>query len=238
MSENFGYSHANRPGQAKVGTVGMANPGVEHRIGEGGEVQVRSPGQMLGYYKNEEKTREDLTDDGFLKTGDMGEIDRDGCLRITGRVKDLFKTSKGKYVVPVPIENRFNHPKAEVVCVAGANQPQPCLMVLLSEEARDELERRVDQKTRDLSIMLEQLKTSNEQLEHATLTDALTGVGNRRYLDTRFPELIKQCQQTRSCLGVLVIDADHFKKINDEFRDNIYTKLLKPTKHRNDLPGA
>lgn len=141
MSENFGYSHANRPGQAKVGTVGMANPGVEHRIGEGGEVQVRSPGQMLGYYKNEEKTREDLTDDGFLKTGDMGEIDREGCLRITGRVKDLFKTLKGKYVVPVPIENRFNHPKAEVVCVAGANQPQPCLMVLLSEEARDELER-------------------------------------------------------------------------------------------------
>ncbi|MGC8120260.1 AMP-binding protein [Marinobacter sp. VGCF2001] len=141
MSENFGYSHANRPGQAKVGTVGMANPGVEHRIGEGGEVQVKSPGQMLGYYKNEEKTREDLTDDGFLKTGDMGEIDRDGCLRITGRVKDLFKTSKGKYVVPVPIESRFNHPKAEVVCVAGANQPQPCLMVLLAEEARDELDR-------------------------------------------------------------------------------------------------
>ncbi|OZB20629.1 MAG: AMP-binding acetyl-CoA synthetase [Marinobacter sp. 34-60-7] len=141
MSENFGYSHANRPGKAKVGTVGMANPGVEHRIGEGGEVQVKSPGQMLGYYKNPEKTLEDLTDDGFLKTGDMGEIDSDGCLRITGRVKDLFKTSKGKYVVPVPIENRFNHPKAEVVCVAGANQPQPCLMVLLSEEARDALDR-------------------------------------------------------------------------------------------------
>lgn len=140
MSENFGYSHANRPGQAKVGTVGMANPGVEHRLGEGGEVEVKSPGQMLGYYKNEEKTREDVTDDGFLKTGDMGEIDADGCLRITGRVKDLFKTSKGKYVVPVPIENRFNHPKAEVVCVAGANQPQPCLMVLLSEEAREELD--------------------------------------------------------------------------------------------------
>ena len=140
MSENFGYSHANRPGQAKVGTVGNANPGVEHRIAQGGEVEVKSPGQMLGYFKNEEKTREDVTDDGFLKTGDMGEIDSDGCLRITGRVKDLFKTSKGKYVVPVPIESRFNHPKAEVVCVAGANQPQPCLMVLLSEEARDQLE--------------------------------------------------------------------------------------------------
>lgn len=87
----------------------------------------------------------------------------------------------------------------------------------IAASARDELDRRVDQKTRDLSIMLEQLKTSNEKLEHATLTDALTGVGNRRYLDNRFPELIKQCQQTRSALGILVIDADHFKHINDEF---------------------
>jgi len=144
MSENFGYSHANRPGQAKVGTVGNANPGVEHRIAEGGEVEVKSPGQMLGYFKNDEKTREDVTEDGFLKTGDMGEIDSDGCLRITGRVKDLFKTSKGKYVVPVPIESRFNHPKAEVVCVAGANQPQPCVMVLLSEEAREQLDAGAD----------------------------------------------------------------------------------------------
>ncbi|MDX1456870.1 MAG: AMP-binding protein [Marinobacter sp.] len=138
MSENFGYSHSNRPGQARIGTVGVPNPGVEQRLGEGDEVLVRSPGQMLGYFKNPEKTQEDLTEDGFLKTGDMGEI-KDGYLRITGRVKDLFKTSKGKYVVPVPIESRFNHPKAEVICVAGANQPQPCGLVLLSDEARDEL---------------------------------------------------------------------------------------------------
>ncbi|GAA3586637.1 AMP-binding protein [Marinobacter xestospongiae] len=139
MSENFGYSHSNRPGQTRVGTVGVANPGVEHRIGDNGEVQVKSPGQMLGYYRNEEKTREDLTEDGFLKTGDMGEIDSDGYLRITGRVKDLFKTAKGKYVVPVPLESRFNHPKLEAVCVAGANQPQPCALILLSEETREEL---------------------------------------------------------------------------------------------------
>ncbi|SFM20453.1 AMP-binding protein [Marinobacter zhejiangensis] len=140
MSENFGYSHANRPGEAKVGTVGVPNPGVEQRIGEGGEVQVRSPGQMIGYFKNPEKTKEDLTDDGFLKTGDMGEVDASGYLRITGRVKDLFKTSKGKYVVPVPIENRFNHPKLEVVCIAGANQPQPFALVLLSDDARAEMQ--------------------------------------------------------------------------------------------------
>lgn len=140
MSENFGYSHANRPGQAKIGTVGVPNPGVTCRIDpDTEEVQVKSPAQMLGYYKNPEKTKEDLTEDGFLKTGDMGEVDSEGYLRITGRVKDLFKTSKGKYVVPVPIENRFNSPNIEVVCVAGANQPQPCALVLLSEEARAEL---------------------------------------------------------------------------------------------------
>ncbi len=167
MSENFGYSHANRPGQAKVGTVGQANPGVEQRIGEGGEVQVKSPGQMLGYYKNEEKTREDVTDDGFLKTGDMGEIDGEGYLRITGRVKDLFKTSKGKYVVPVPIESRFNHPQAEVVCVAGANQPQPCLMVLLSEEARATLATGIDRAglEQELSEQLDAVNASCEAHE-------------------------------------------------------------------------
>jgi long-subunit acyl-CoA synthetase (AMP-forming) len=139
MTENFGYSHISRPDQVKVGYVGIANPGVAHRISDIGELEVKSPGQMQGYFKNDEKTREDTTDDGFLKTGDMGEIDSEGYLRITGRVKDLFKTSKGKYVVPVPIENRFNHPAAEVVCVAGSNQTQPCMMMLLSEEARSGL---------------------------------------------------------------------------------------------------
>ncbi len=169
MSENFGYSHANRPGAAKPGTVGVTNPGVEHRLAEGGEVQVKSPGQMLGYYKNEEKTREDVTDDGFLKTGDMGEIDSEGFLRITGRVKDLFKTSKGKYVVPVPIENRFNHPKAEVVCVAGANQPQPCLMVLLSEEAREELKAGGSRNDLERELAAELDAVNNESEAHEKL---------------------------------------------------------------------
>lgn len=164
MSENFGYSHANRPGEAKVGTVGVCNPGVQHRLGEGDEVQVKSPGQMLGYYKNEEKTKEDLTDDGFLKTGDMGEIDSEGYLRITGRVKDLFKTSKGKYVVPVPIEGRFTHPKVEVVCVAGANQPQPCVLILLSEDALAELARGGDRKQIEQELEQE-LDSVNAELE-------------------------------------------------------------------------
>jgi long-chain acyl-CoA synthetase len=138
MSENFGYSHANRPGKTRIGYVGNANPGCEHRIAENGEILVKSPGQMLGYYKMD-KSADGLTDDGFFKTGDMGEIDSEGRLKITGRVKELFKTSKGKYVAPVPIENRLNHPKVEVVCVAGASQPQPFALVMLSLEAQQEL---------------------------------------------------------------------------------------------------
>lgn len=164
MSENFGYSHANRPGEAKVGTVGVANPGVEHRIAEGDELQVKSPGQMIGFFKNEEKTKEEVTEDGFLKTGDMAEIDSEGYVRITGRVKDLFKTAKGKYVVPVPIESKFTHPKVEVVCVAGANQPQPCALVTLSEEAQAEVDRGGD-KTEIENGIAEELDAVNAKVE-------------------------------------------------------------------------
>src|SRR3546814_11400120 len=78
---------------------------------------------MLGYFKMPEKTAEDTTDDGFFHTGDCGEIDADGRLRVTGRVKELFKTSKGKYVAPAPNENRLStHPKVEAVCVTGSEE--------------------------------------------------------------------------------------------------------------------
>ena len=97
----------------------------------------------------------------------------------------------------------------------------------MAQTVNVELERRVEQKTEELNEMLQQLKTSNKQLTKVTQTDALTGVGNRRYLDDRFPELIKQCQQHRSALGILVIDADHFKQINDEFGHLVGDECLK-----------
>ena len=87
-----------------------------------------------------EATAQSYTEDGYFKTGDMGELDDQGRLRITGRVKDLFKTSKGKYVAPVPIENKMGaHPRIEVICVCGENQPQTHGLVLLSEDTRNEL---------------------------------------------------------------------------------------------------
>ncbi len=140
MSENFGVSHASRPGQVRIGYVGSPAPGVTCRIDDNGELLVKSPGQMLGYYKMPQKTVDDLTPDGYFRTGDRGEIDSQQRLRITGRVKELFKTSKGKYVAPVPIEQLLgNHPKLEAVCVTGQGQPQPFGLLLLSPEARHEL---------------------------------------------------------------------------------------------------
>jgi long-subunit acyl-CoA synthetase (AMP-forming) len=140
MTENMAYSHLTQLGQSRAGYVGHANDGVECRIGENGEVLVKSPAQMMGYYKQPEISAECYTPDGFFKTGDMGEIDAQGRLRITGRVKDLFKTSKGKYVAPVPIENRLGaHALVESAMVAGANQTSPFALLVLAEETRKEL---------------------------------------------------------------------------------------------------
>ena len=141
MSENFSYSHMTRPGAVRVGYVGSVQDGVEARIGDGGEIQVKSPCTMLGYYKAPEMTAEMLTPDGFLKTGDQGEVDEKGNLKITGRVKELFKTSKGKYVAPSPIENRLlGHPDVEQACVSGAGMGQPFGLLVLSMKARNQLE--------------------------------------------------------------------------------------------------
>jgi long-subunit acyl-CoA synthetase (AMP-forming) len=137
MTENMAYSHCTKPGEVRPGYVGSPFPGVQQRISEDGEILVKSPGNMTGYYKMPEKTAEDFTEDGFFKTGDMGEIDEKGRLKITGRIKELFKTSKGKYVAPVPIENLLaNHPRVEACCVTGVGYPQPYGVVMLSEEAR------------------------------------------------------------------------------------------------------
>lgn len=94
---------------------------------------------MQGYYKDPERTAETITPDGFLRTGDKGEQDADGNLRLTGRIKEIFKTSKGKYVAPAPIENRLAvHTRIEQVCVVGDGLPQPMALCVLSEVGRQE----------------------------------------------------------------------------------------------------
>ena len=137
MTENCGLSHATYPGKPRPGTVGFPYEGVESRVDPTtGEIQMRGHCVMMGYYKEPELTRQTFTEDGWLKTGDKGMIDETGALRITGRVKDLFKTSKGKYVAPAPIEDRLViHNVVEACVVTGANLGQPLGIVMLTPEA-------------------------------------------------------------------------------------------------------
>lgn len=107
LTETAGGAFINTPSQYKLGTVGRALPGTEARIGDGDEIQVLGPNVMDGYHHLEALSAEAFTDDGWLRTGDRGEIDADGFLTVTGRIKDMFKTSGGKYVAPAAIEARF-----------------------------------------------------------------------------------------------------------------------------------
>ena len=92
---------------------------------------------MVGYYKRPDLDAEAFTEDGFFKTGDQGQQRADGLLKITGRLKEIFKTSKGKYVAPAPIENKLNvHPMIEMSIVSGVSQSAAYAMVVLAEDIR------------------------------------------------------------------------------------------------------
>mmetsp|Transcript_17279 Transcript_17279/g.26178 ORF Transcript_17279/g.26178 Transcript_17279/m.26178 type:complete len:218 (+) Transcript_17279:159-812(+) len=139
MTENFGYSHMSREGRSRVGFVGEPYSEVRHRISSDGEIQELSPAVMMGCLKNANATSEALTLDGWLRTGDQGVLDHMGRLKITGHTKELFKTSKGKYVAPAPIENLFlSHHKVELSCLSGRAHPQPyCIIQTLRGSQED-----------------------------------------------------------------------------------------------------
>ncbi|MCX7808632.1 MAG: AMP-binding protein, partial [Deltaproteobacteria bacterium] len=172
MTEDFAYSHLSKPGFSKPGYVGVPHEGVEVRISEDGEILIKSPGAMVGYFKDEALTKASFTEDGFFKTGDRGERTPEGLLKITGRVKELFKTAKGKYVAPVPIENMLNeHPLVELSCVTGVGQPGPFAYLLLGEEPRKRLNQGTLSRSeveKELEGLLERVNAqlpSYEQLE-------------------------------------------------------------------------
>ncbi|MFM5178183.1 AMP-binding protein [Aeromonas veronii] len=150
MTENHAFSTINYPFRAdKIGTVGKAGPGVTIKISDEGEILCRCEGMMVGYYKDPEHSAEAIDAEGWLHTGDMGKLDKEGYLTITGRMKDVFKTAKGKYVAPVPIEGMLGQePIIEQLCVIGYGMPQPVALVQLAESAakgnRDEIVARLE----------------------------------------------------------------------------------------------
>ncbi|MFH0262223.1 AMP-binding protein [Vibrio barjaei] len=132
MTESFAYSTINYPFRAdKIGTVGNAGPGIELRIAEDDEIMVRGQGLFSGYYKNDIATQEAFDSEGWLHTGDIGAIDGEGYLTIQGRKKDTFKTAKGKFVAPVPIEKKLaEYSRVEMMCLIGLGLPAPILLVV------------------------------------------------------------------------------------------------------------
>jgi long-subunit acyl-CoA synthetase (AMP-forming) len=140
MTEDFAYSHGSSQEKCTPGHVGTPLPGVQVKLSDEGEVLIKSPGRLKGYYKRPDLDAEAFTPDGYFRTGDLGEIAPDGQLKLTGRKKELFKTGKGKYVAPAPIENKLNeHPMIEMSLVSGVGQQAAFALVMPAEALRPRL---------------------------------------------------------------------------------------------------
>ncbi len=137
MTEDCVYAHFERPYAYRFGSVGKPLKGMQVKISEDGELRVKTPGNTIGYYKEPQLTAELFDEDGYLKTGDVCEYDHDGFLFVTGRIKDQFKTDKGKYIAPTPIEIKLlANTDIENTCVVGTGIPQPIALVVLSETSK------------------------------------------------------------------------------------------------------
>ncbi|OUS02209.1 hypothetical protein A9Q81_09100 [Gammaproteobacteria bacterium 42_54_T18] len=149
----------NLPEANKTGTVGRPVVGAEVKIADNGEILTRTPCMMMGYYNDPEKSKEDLAG-GWMHTGDLGEIDEDGYLRVTGRIKEIFKTAKGKYVAPTKVENKMsNTPFVENLCLVGSGLPATILLVNLTEDGNE-----IDEGLLK-STLIEKMNTINTELE-------------------------------------------------------------------------
>ncbi len=137
LTESAAGSFVNLPDDNKFGTVGPVFPGSKVRLGEGDEIQISGPGVMEGYHNLPEETAKTLTEDGWLRTGDKGSLDSDGHLKITGRIKELFKTSGGKYIAPPAIDAKFKAvcPYASQFMVFGSQRNYCVALVTLDPDA-------------------------------------------------------------------------------------------------------
>ncbi|MCE8511464.1 long-chain fatty acid--CoA ligase [Ruegeria pomeroyi] len=135
MTETAGIATINTPEENRIGTIGKVVPGIEVRIAEGGEIQIKGLNIFKGYWRNNEKTAESFTDDGWLRTGDIGRMDSDGYVTITGRLKDIIITAGGKNITPAEIESRlkFSHYISDAVIVGDKRKFLTCLIMIDQE---------------------------------------------------------------------------------------------------------
>ncbi len=163
MTEDCVYAHFERPYAYKFGSVGKPLQGLQVKLSPEGELCVKSVSNTKGYYKEPELTAELFDEEGFLKIGGLCEYDHDGFLFITGRLKDQFKTDKGKYVSPTPIETKLLANTAiENTCVVGTGIGQPIALVTLSEIGKKKTKAAIEE---GLSNLLTSVNTSLEHFE-------------------------------------------------------------------------
>jgi long-chain acyl-CoA synthetase len=212
LTEQLAYGTLNLPGKVRFGTVGQVNvlPENNVRISEDGEIQFKSTALMKGYYLEPEKTAETFTEDGWLKTGDRGEIDADGYLKITGRVKDVFKTSKGKFVQPVKIETKLaRNTFIEQVCVMGSGHPQPFAMIELSEEARS----RMPTMRREIAnALINTLTDVNKELDHHEMLERIFVVKDNWTPDNGFTTPTLKIKRN--------VLEKHYEALAEKYRDS------------------
>lgn len=169
MTENTAYSHSNFR-LVRNGAVGQPWPEVEVAIDVNGEILVRHPALMQGYFKDEITTASVFTSDGFLRTGDQGVIDAQGFLTITGRIKDQFKTDKAKFIAPAPIELKLSgNTDIEHVCVVGTGLPQPIALVTLSSNGSKKSRAVLESELEDQLAAVNEALESHERLRMAVV---------------------------------------------------------------------
>jgi long-chain acyl-CoA synthetase len=207
MTENSIYATVNLPNANRVGSVGRENPGAGLKIADDGEILFKSDAVMAGYYKDPEKTRETFTEDGYLKTGDQGRVE-DGYLFITGRVKDLFKTAKGKYVSPSPIEGALaRNPDLDQLCFIGTGLNQPIMLATLSADAKSRPHAEIESRlTADLDAVNATLEP-HEKIAKIVIVKDSWGIDNgmttptmkvkRSEVEKRYAELLQKESQVR-----------------------------------------
>jgi long-chain acyl-CoA synthetase len=136
LTETTAAATVNTPRAVKIGTVGPPLPGVEIGIADDGEILIKGPVVFQGYWRNEQATQEALTADGWLRTGDLGDLDEDGFLTISGRKKELIVTAGGKNLAPAPLEDRLRaDPLISQVVVVGDQRPYAAALITLDDEA-------------------------------------------------------------------------------------------------------
>jgi long-chain acyl-CoA synthetase len=179
MTESCGGATLMPRDAIKSGTVGQPLPNVRiDIIPETGEITIDLPWMMRGYYKEPDKTAEMLRD-GILYTGDQGEIDAQGYLKITGRISDTFKSSKGKFIVPGPIEWNFaKNNYVEQVCVTGLGIPQPIALIVLSEIGQQEAMEKLKQSLQDTLEQINSQLPNYEQLKAVVVLNTPWSVEN------------------------------------------------------------